>query len=78
LLVNTTGTAYVFCPDYTNHFIKFYEYYLSGNFNNGGEILEVEKKDIQNHHIRNIEEIPNFIKKEASDETIEKMKEVLR
>lgn len=69
LRVNTTGTTYIICPDYCHKRLKLYEYYLSGNFDDGGTILEVEKKDIlPKHHIVNINEIPYYIREQAPKE----------
>ncbi|MDO8436016.1 MAG: hypothetical protein Q7S82_01350 [bacterium] len=74
LKVNTTETTYVICPDYLHNRLKLYEYYLSGNFNDGGTILEVEKKDIPKHYITNINEIPYYIREQAPEEVWKKLK----
>ncbi|MBI2053839.1 MAG: hypothetical protein HYT36_00695, partial [Candidatus Staskawiczbacteria bacterium] len=71
-LMMNAGTAYVFRPDPARNLIKFYEYYLSVNSSDGGTIFEVEKKDIPNHYIKTLEELPNQIREEAPSEVIQK------
>ncbi len=58
----TTGTAYAICERNLLEPIKIYGYYLSIDANHSGTIVEIKDPYLKYHHIKNIDEIPSFLK----------------
>ena len=73
----TTGTTYVCCAGDFRNPIKFYGYYLRLNPDRSGTILDIKKPDLGYHHVRKIEDIPSFIKDQASPEILIKIGKIL-
>ena len=58
----TTGTAYAICVRNPLEPIKIYGYYLSIDANHSGTIVDIKDPYLEYHHIKNIDDIPTFLK----------------
>lgn len=62
VISGTTGTAYACCVGDSDVPIKFYAYSLKIDADGSGPIIDIEKPILGYHHVKQIEDIPNFIK----------------
>lgn len=76
-VMGTTGTTYVCCVGDSKNPIKFYGYYLRMNQDGSGIALDIEKPDIEYHHVGKFEDIPSFIRNQAPQEILTKISNIL-